>query len=82
LATGGGELDCEARIWDAKTYQQRARLIGGHQHALLTLAYCQNGQRVLTGSAGGADPAGQREGALRCWDVKPGNEVADFSDCR
>ncbi len=82
LATGGGELASEARIWDAKTYQQRARLIGGHQHPLLAISYSPNSQRVLTGSAGSTDPAGQWEGAIRCWDVTTGDEVADFSDCR
>ncbi|HEX5472003.1 MAG TPA: hypothetical protein VFW73_08955 [Lacipirellulaceae bacterium] len=78
LATGAGELSNSARIWDAETGQERAKLIGGHLHQLTALVYSPNGLRVLSGSA---DPAGATEGVIRCWDAANGNEVFDFSGC-
>lgn len=78
LATGGGELYNAARIWDAQTGEERAKLIGGHLHQLTALVYSPNGHRVLSGSA---DPAGATEGAIRCWDANSGEEVFDFSGC-
>jgi WD40 repeat protein len=78
LATGGGELYNAARIWDAETGQERAKLSGGHLHQLTALTYSPNGRRVLSGSA---DPAGETESVVRCWDAANGDEVFDFSGC-
>ncbi|HVX62142.1 MAG TPA: hypothetical protein VHC19_16105, partial [Pirellulales bacterium] len=78
LATGGGELTNAARVWDAESGQERARLIGGHHFKLTALVYSPNGRRIITGSA---DPACQSEGVIRCWDATTGEEVFDFSGC-
>jgi WD40 repeat protein len=76
LATGGGELNNAACIWDAES--GLARLIGGHHYKLTALVYSPNGRRIVTGSA---DPACQSEGVIRCWDAMTGDEVFDFSGC-
>ncbi|HVX62808.1 MAG TPA: hypothetical protein VHC19_19470 [Pirellulales bacterium] len=78
IATGGGELKNAARVWDAETGKERARLIGGHRFQLTALAYAPNSRRLITGSA---DPACQSEGVMRCWNIETGEEVVDFSGC-
>lgn len=78
FSTGGGELVGDARIWDAESGEELARLVGGHHYALTTLLYSPNGRRIITGSA---DPRCQGEGVIRCWDAQSGEEVFDFSGC-
>lgn len=78
FTTGGGELVGDARIWDAETGAERARLIGAHHYALTTLLYSPNGRRIVSGSA---DPACSGEGVIRCWDAQSGEEIFDFEGC-
>lgn len=78
IATGGGEIIGEARVWDAESGAQRARLIGGHRYSLTSLLYSPNGKRIVSGSA---DPSCEGEGVIRCWNAETGEEVFDFSGC-
>jgi WD40 repeat protein len=69
IVTGGGQLDAEAVIWDAKTGKERLRLPGGHRRPIISVAFTAEGRHAITG-----DFAGK----LCCWDVETGKEVTDY----
>jgi WD40 repeat protein len=70
LATGGlAPAFHEARIWDARTGEQKAALAGGHRTHILCMTFGPEGNFVLTGDA---------EGWIRAWDASTGERLGEL----
>jgi hypothetical protein len=67
-----GSEDNTARIWDAATGHELAKLVG-HEASVTSIAITPDGSRIITGS---------QDNTARIWDATNGQELAKLSDHR
>ena len=74
LASAGG---AEVKLWDVAT-GKLLRTFGGHQHAILTIAFTPDGKRVVSTDGGNLDSK-DVPGVIRVWDAATGERLQELT---